>query len=69
MDIPLLPNFNRKSLGIFWVNNYTINQHWKLSGGFRYDIAKVNIEASYDYLLAEYLSQVNFSNVNITEYA
>lgn len=51
----LLPDFQRKSLGLYLASVYKLSSHWTLTGGLRYDIGAMNILEHYDPILDEYL--------------
>ncbi|HHU41471.1 MAG TPA: TonB-dependent receptor [Fermentimonas caenicola] len=51
----LLPEFDRLSGGVFWLNSIRWSDNLTLTGGLRYDIGKLDIYRFYDSVLSEYL--------------
>jgi len=51
----LLPKYNRKNLGLYFLHNYDFSDKFKLEFGARYDISFIKIGGFYDKLLYNYL--------------
>ena len=56
----LLPDFERFTSGVFWINNFKLNDKISLTGGIRYDTGKLNVNEFYDPMLSEYLVMQNY---------
>jgi iron complex outermembrane receptor protein len=65
----LLPNFERLSGGLFWINSVRLNEMFMLTGGLRYDMGRLNISEFYDPLLAEFMMLQGYSQENVEFYA
>lgn len=65
----LLPKYNQFSIGGFALTDYNLNKEWTLSGGLRYDYARLNISGFYDNTLAEYLRKQGYTQSDIDSYA
>lgn len=65
----LLPEFNRLSAGVFWLNRLNVTDRISLSGGLRYDIGKLDIEGFYDPVLEEYLLMQGYESEQVDFYA
>lgn len=64
----LLPNYKRFSTGIFNVSTWQIAPHFLLSGGIRYDFAKISIDSSSDPYLQMYLQNLEYTTEEIEQY-
>ncbi|MGI6073333.1 MAG: TonB-dependent receptor [Fermentimonas sp.] len=56
----LLPDFDRLSLGIFWLNRINVSDRLTISNGLRYDFGRLKVEGFYDAVLDEYLTMHNY---------
>src|SRR5690554_1508510 len=65
----LLPDFERFTSGLFWINKFDLNEKITLTGGVRYDIGKLKVHDFYDPMLAEYLLMQNYSQEDSDLYA
>ena len=65
----LLPKYRQFSIGGFYLTDYHINQKLTLSGGVRYDYARMDITGHYDSTLAEYLKRQGYNQTEIDSYA
>jgi len=51
----LLPNFDKKAIGVFATHEYQFNSKFKADVGLRFDYANLNIASYYDKTLYDYL--------------
>lgn len=58
----LLPQYTRFATGVYWLTTYRPSSRFLVSGGIRYDFGKMNVSASRDPYLAEYLSRQGYSD-------
>ncbi len=65
----LLPDFERLSGGLFWINSVRLNEKFMLTGGLRYDMGRLNVSEFYDPLLAEFLILQGYMQENVEFYA
>lgn len=65
----LLPDFERLSGGLFWINSVKLNDKFVLTGGLRYDMGRLNVSEFYDPLLAEFLMLQGYTQENVEFYA
>ena len=65
----LLPEFERLSGGLFWINSVRLNEEFLLTGGVRYDMGRLNVSEFYDPLLAEFLVLQGYTQENVEFYA
>src|SRR5699024_2418673 len=65
----LLPDFERFSGGLFWINSVKLNEKFVLAGGLRYDMGRLNVSEFYDPLLAEFLMLQGYTQENVEFYA
>ena len=65
----LLPDFERLSGGLFWINSVRLNEKFMLTGGLRYDMGRLNVSEFYDPLLAEFLILQGYTQENVEFYA
>lgn len=56
----LLPDFERRAAGIFFINDYKIDDKWLISGGLRYDIGSLHVHGFFDNTLEEYLQMMHY---------
>lgn len=65
----LLPDFERFSGGLFWINSLKLNEKFMLTGGLRYDMGRLSVSEFYDPLLAEFLMLQGYTQENVEFYA
>ena len=65
----LLPDFDRLSSGLFWINSLKLSDKFVLTGGVRYDVGRLNVSEFYDPLLAEFLMLQGYTEENVEFYA
>src|SRR5690554_366494 len=65
----LLPDFERLSAGLSWINSLKFSDRFLLTGGMRYDLGKLNVSEFYDPLLAEFLMLQGYTEENVEFYA
>lgn len=65
----LLPDFDRFTVGAYWLNEWTINNSLSFTGGVRYDAGYLAVEGFYDPLLADYLRMQQQSEEQVAFYA
>ncbi|MDR0725867.1 MAG: TonB-dependent receptor [Prevotellaceae bacterium] len=64
----LLPEYERFTAGALWLSVFRPNDRFSLSGGLRYDYGKMDIEASHDVYLEEYLRRRNYADELVEAY-
>jgi iron complex outermembrane receptor protein len=64
----LLPEYKRFSTGALWLTTFRPNDKFSLSGGVRYDYGKLNISASQDVYLEEYLREQHYDSETVEMY-
>ncbi|MDR2383687.1 MAG: TonB-dependent receptor [Prevotellaceae bacterium] len=64
----LLPEYERLATGALWLSVFRPNDRLSLSGGLRYDYGKLDIAASHDVYLEEYLRRRNYADEFIEAY-
>lgn len=57
----LLPSYRRITTGAAWVTSYRVNDKLTLSGGVRYDFGYISSDEYVDNYLAEYLTDMGYS--------
>lgn len=44
---PLIPNYRRQNLGVFWIEHMPLSQHVEVEAGLRYEVSRLDV-ARYD---------------------
>lgn len=65
----LLPNYERLSAGVFWINSFRVSDRFMVTGGLRYDAGRLSVSEYYDSLLEEYLMLQGYSDESVNLYA
>lgn len=65
----LLPDFERFTAGVYWLNQFTVNERLQLTGGIRYDTGWLNVRGFSDALLADYLRRQGYEEEMVNRYA
>lgn len=65
----LLPDFNRFSTGVFFLNRFTLHDRFSWVGGVRYDVGNLRVMGWYDAVLEEYLTRQGYSEDDVKMYA
>ncbi len=65
----LLPDYERFSGGVYWINQWKLSNAWTFMAGARYDFGVLNIHASYDPILKEYLQSQGYDASQTEFYA
>ena len=64
----LLPRYNRESAGAFWVTSFPITSELRVSGGLRYDYARLNLKSYTDSYLSGYLTGQGYPQSEVDRY-
>lgn len=64
----LLPSYRRQTAGIYAMSEWSLNKQWTLSGGLRYDVGHIAIDAFSDPYLSIYLLQQGYSASEVDNY-
>lgn len=65
----LLPDFERFATGAYWLNTVKLSDRFSLLGGIRYDVGRLNVHASFDPTLEEYLRLQGYMPGEVQSYA